>query len=602
MANGDKLVTFDMAKAMNDDLNGKAADLKSAVVDTSENLFDKTTATTGVRLTSYGPTTAYEDGFVTDFIPVSEGEVYIKNSPVLDVYHRFAFYYYNYNHLSNADYVNQATVPQYAAYMRFCGLIAEMDTTTLYRISARDSVARQNVEYVENDLSLTKSTLRLGYNNVNYVLSTLQVRGHSSASDEFTVNSKYVSSDRFVSDYDIGVLVINDNYNVILHDCTNRTAIGGAAVGKFLPHGTTYVISFTRKDNADITLDEVNSIAIMQPTLVVNDGALTTRLDSRVSYFVYPNSSITDLPEGYGGALAFMYAKPFANSGTMFFEQQFHELSSYKIWRRIVRYDGSAWNNWKLDGTSVESVLAGKNVSIYGDSISTFAGYIPEGNATYYTGLNAGVASVNDTWWKKTIDALGLSLLVNNSWSGRAVSSVRDSISAHATDAGYKEENVLQLKSGTTLPDIIIVKLGINDFNSGAVLGDYDGSSALPTDPTKFLDAYAIMLNLIMTNFPLADVYCCTLMQCERSGSTGFPEINSQGNSLGQWNEGIKKLAHAFGAKVLDHDVCGLTYYNLSTYMGDYSSGSGLHPNASGHSLIANQTIHQMDNAIRTRY
>lgn len=30
MANGDKLVTFDMAKAMNDDLNGKAADLKSA--------------------------------------------------------------------------------------------------------------------------------------------------------------------------------------------------------------------------------------------------------------------------------------------------------------------------------------------------------------------------------------------------------------------------------------------------------------------------------------------------------------------------------------------------------------------------------------------
>ena len=403
-----------------------------------------------------------------------------------------------------------------------------------------------------------KSAIKIGYNNVNYILSTLQVRGHSAASDAFTINSKYVSSDRFTSDYDIGILVINDNYNVILHDCTNKTAIGGAAVGKFLPHGTTYVIAFTRKDNANITLDEVNSIAIMQPTLVVNDGALATRLDSRVSYYIYPNSSITDLPEGHDGSIAYMYVKPFANSNTLFFEQRFHALSSRKIWRRIVRYNSGAWNNWKLDGTSVESVLAGKNVSIYGDSISTFAGYIPEGNATYYTGSNAGVASVNDTWWKKTIDALGLSLLVNNSWSGRAVSSIRDSISAHTTDAGYKEANVLQLKSGTTLPDIIIVKLGINDFNSGAVLGDYDGSAALPTDPTKFLDAYAIMLNLIMTNFPLADVYCC--------------------------------------------DVCGLTYYNMSTYMGDYSSGSGLHPNAAGHSLIANQTIHDMDNTVRIRY
>lgn len=255
-----------------------------------------------------------------------------------------------------------------------------------------------------------------------------------------------------------------------------------------------------------------------------------------------------------------------------------------------------------VNSANVKSVFQNKKISIYGDSISTFAGWIPTGNAVYYTGSNAGVSNVNETWWKKTINALGLTLVVNNSWSGRAVSSVRDGISEHATDAGYKEENVLQLKSGDVLPDIIVVKLGINDFNSGAILGDYDGSSALPSDPTKFLDAYAIMLDLIMKNFPLADVYCCTLMQCERTGTKGFPEINSRGNSIGQWNDGIKKLAHAFGAKIIDHDVCGLTYYNMSTYMGDYSSGSGLHPNAAGHSLIANQTIHDMDNAIRIRF
>lgn len=254
---------------------------------------------------------------------------------------------------------------------------------------------------------------------------------------------------------------------------------------------------------------------------------------------------------------------------------------------------------------NIISLVGGKKISIYGDSISTYSGWIPDGNATYYTGTNAGVKSVNDTWWKKTIDATGMSLVVNNSWSGRAVSSCRDDESAHSTDAGYKEANVLQLKDGTTLPDIIIVKLGINDFNHGAYLGNYDGSTELPTDPTSFTNAYAMMLNLIMTNFPLATVYCCTLMQCEMNDSViGFPEINTQGESLIQWNEAIRKLAHAFGAEVLDHDVCGITYYNLSTYMGDYSSSThkGLHPNASGHSLIANKTIRQLDPAIRQRF
>ena len=249
-----------------------------------------------------------------------------------------------------------------------------------------------------------------------------------------------------------------------------------------------------------------------------------------------------------------------------------------------------------------ESIFKGKKVSIYGDSISTFAGYIPSGNETYYTGNNCGVTSVNDTWWKKTIDALGMELLVNNSWSGRAVSSARDSVEGHTTDAAYKEANVLQLSDGTSNPDIIIVKLGINDFNVDCDLGTYDGTTSLPSDPSKFTNAYAMMLDLIMTNFPLATVYCCTLMQCERTAPTGFPEINLDGDSLGEWNEAIRKIVRAFGAEILDHDMCGLTYYNLSTYMGDYNSGAGLHPNANGHSIIANKTISQMDCTVLKRY
>lgn len=257
-----------------------------------------------------------------------------------------------------------------------------------------------------------------------------------------------------------------------------------------------------------------------------------------------------------------------------------------------------------VPGTAIQSVYAGKRLSIFGDSISTFAGWIPEGNAVYYTGSNAGVATVDDTWWMKTIKAMGFELLVNNSWSGRAVSSVSDGTAEYSTCAGYKEANVVQLKSGNVLPEVIIVKLGINDFNRECPLGTYDGSTALPNDPSTFTNAYAMMLDLIMTNFPLAEVWCCTLMAAEKNSPTGFPEINGNGESLSQWNEAIRQLAHAFGAKVLEHGDCGITYYNLSTYMGDWSSSThqGLHPNASGHSLMANATIHDMDNAVRKRY
>ena len=106
------------------------------------------------------------------------------------------------------------------------------------------------------------------------------------------------------------------------------------------------------------------------------------------------------------------------------------------------------------------------------------------------------------------------------------------------------------------------------------------------------------MLDRIMTTYPLARVYCCTLNQCERTGSVGFPEINGIDESLTEYNDAIKQLAQAFGATVIDHAACGMTYYNMSTYTGDWDSttGKGLHPNANGMALIAAKTISALVN------
>lgn len=69
-------------------------------------------------------------------------------------------------------------------------------------------------------------------------------------------------------------------------------------------------------------------------------------------------------------------------------------------------------------------VFEGKYFSILGDSISTYAGYIPEGNKVYYTGDNAGVDDVSQTWWSIVGNTLGMNLAVNNSWSGSKVSDI----------------------------------------------------------------------------------------------------------------------------------------------------------------------------------
>ena len=244
-------------------------------------------------------------------------------------------------------------------------------------------------------------------------------------------------------------------------------------------------------------------------------------------------------------------------------------------------------NVYKLGGDEVFPMpYEGKTLSILGDSISTFAGYIPSGNLTYYP--SGTVQAVTDTWWKKLLDALDMTLLVNNSWSGSRVTTTNGDASAGC---------MTRCEALGDNPDVIIVWMGINDFNNEVAIGTYDGRSSVPSITTTFREAYGIMLNKILTKYQSSEVWVCTLPQCERNAEQGFPEINGNGVSLEVFNIAINELANAFGVKILDHEKCGLTYQNMPVYNPD-----NLHPNKFGHSLIANNDIWQMDNFVRTRY
>ncbi|MEE0927860.1 MAG: SGNH/GDSL hydrolase family protein [Acutalibacteraceae bacterium] len=65
-----------------------------------------------------------------------------------------------------------------------------------------------------------------------------------------------------------------------------------------------------------------------------------------------------------------------------------------------------------------------KNTVIFGDSYSTFEGFIPEGYASHYFSVpknETDVTRVEETWWHQLMKETDSNLILNNSWSGSTV-------------------------------------------------------------------------------------------------------------------------------------------------------------------------------------
>ena len=154
-----------------------------------------------------------------------------------------------------------------------------------------------------------------------------------------------------------------------------------------------------------------------------------------------------------------------------------HEKQLYAAKNNVA---AGAWNASNFETVTVsakltelaesggKNALRGKRVSILGDSISTFSGYLtPSSNATFYPSGNnspaCDVDSVDDTWWKIVIDKTGMVLGANNAYSGRTL--INSATTANVQALGANGD-----------PDIILVYLGTNDANQQVTLGTIDKS------------------------------------------------------------------------------------------------------------------------------
>lgn len=140
-------------------------------------------------------------------------------------------------------------------------------------------------------------------------------------------------------------------------------------------------------------------------------------------------------------------------------------------------------------------MFRGKRLSILGDSISTYKGVSNDASANstlvYNPYYYRDPLPIEKTYWRIVMDSLGLTLCVNNSWSGGNLSGRDD------PSSGVNRVCELTRNDGST-PDLIIVFMGINDLGRRI-------------DASVFTLDYERTLATIKERHPSARVCCVNL-------------------------------------------------------------------------------------------
>lgn len=231
------------------------------------------------------------------------------------------------------------------------------------------------------------------------------------------------------------------------------------------------------------------------------------------------------------------------------------------------------------------SPLAGKKVSILGDSISTFTGYIPADYSTFYP-ENGGITNVGDTWWMRVINESQAVYCADASYSGSETCGLSTEQTDGRPGVGYRRLKDLTSSDGTK-PDVVFVYMGANDLLCSRPIGDNDGTRAVKEGYIdNFSDAYSLMLDKIKVLYPNVKIYCITFHEICRwdDAGKGCAFKSNIGLVSSEYDDRIKIIAKNKGIPVLDvYDGCGIDPDTARQLTLD-----GTHPNAQGAAQIAN--------------
>lgn len=217
-----------------------------------------------------------------------------------------------------------------------------------------------------------------------------------------------------------------------------------------------------------------------------------------------------------------------------------------------------------IENIKEEDTPKGPGLSILGDSISTYDGWIPEGFNVFYP-FSGEVTDVSQTWWMQLLDDMGMELCSNDSSSGSTC--VGDSLAVGDPQYGCSTYRLSYLTGQEgRMPDIIIVYMGTNDLLQGIPMGDNDGTKLVEEGVIEnFSDAYCLILDKMLNDYPAAQIYCCTLLPV---GEWGVDQpfvtyTNGLGLTSEDYSKQIQLIAENKGIPVIDLYHCGIEIDNL---------------------------------------
>lgn len=199
--------------------------------------------------------------------------------------------------------------------------------------------------------------------------------------------------------------------------------------------------------------------------------------------------------------------------------------------------------------------------------------------------------------------AIGLGInprtqLNNCSWSGSKLRGNTKTTDNAFCACSNKRISDLSLRINSN-PDIVICFISCNDWGGSRgepilPIGTWKTSDPIPPETdmvTSLREGYAILLNKIHIMYPMARIFCCTILDdISRDTISGWPSNNENNVSTDEWNSNIIEIARAFGCEIINMHECGINYHNIR----NLSVDNGLHPNAEGHTLIANKVISEL--------
>lgn len=229
------------------------------------------------------------------------------------------------------------------------------------------------------------------------------------------------------------------------------------------------------------------------------------------------------------------------------------------------------------------SPLEDRTISIQGDSITTFAGTITDGNAAYYSVNHKYVNTIDATWWGLLVNECRMRLIRNDAWSGSRISgSGANAMNNTARCAALKniDSKVDTYQFGA--PEIIVIMAGTNDVSGNVALGEI-GS----TDVTNYIGAFTMMLRNIKTQCRNSKIVVFQLYR-----GNNYDYTNTGGTHQYEYQEAMEKVCKIYGAHYVGPEHFGISYPNTNYFTCNnsmseygsptYTSADYLHPNMQG--------------------